>query len=102
MTCLLDEPGPPPFVTSGGAAAGSHNANHGAHGDGAAAPGGRGGAGPGGGGGRIPAEVVLSWLDGRDWSEGVPVPQQLLDGCPAEVFAFLQEPAPTLASEPRP
>lgn len=69
VTCLLEEPGLPPFIT---AAAG-------------------GGAAATNGGGRAGPEEVLSWLDGRDWSEGVPVPQQLLVDCPPEVFAFLQE-----------
>jgi hypothetical protein len=70
VTCLLDEPGPPPFTTPADGAAGA-------------------------GAGRSSTEAVLSWLEGRDWSQGVPVPQQLLEGCPAEVFAFLQEPTPT-------
>lgn len=61
VTCLLDEPGTPPFVAEGS--------------------------------GRATADAALSWTEGWDYTEGVPVPQQLLgEDCPPEVFAFLQEP----------
>lgn len=67
VTCLLDEPLLPPFAVP---------------------------AGTGGSGSRSPPEVVLSWDGGRDYAEGISVPKQLLEECPEEVFAFLQDSLP--------
>jgi hypothetical protein len=42
--------------------------------------------------GRIAPPVVASFLGGRDYGEGVPVPAALLaDGCPPEVWSFLSD-----------
>jgi hypothetical protein len=68
-TCLLEEPAAPPFV----------------------AP-----AAPGAPAGRSAPDAVASWLDGRDYGLGVPVPPRLLaGGCPPAVFAFVEEPSST-------
>ncbi|KAI8472145.1 MAG: hypothetical protein J3K34DRAFT_520030 [Monoraphidium minutum] len=85
VTCLLDEPGPPRFVAAaGGSGSGGSSASGGAGG---------GGSGSGaGGGGRVGAESAAAWLEGRDYSEGLPVPGVLLEGCPPDVFGFLSEP----------
>jgi hypothetical protein len=42
--------------------------------------------------GCIAPDVVASFLGGRDYGEGVPVPPQLLaDDCPPEVWGFLSD-----------
>jgi len=65
VTCLLDEPTHPPFVVTTGVTPAVTR--------------------------RSLDALVLSWLDGRDFGEGVPVPKQLVDdSCPPEVFRFLE------------
>lgn len=84
VTCLLEEPGPPPFVLPPPSMAPPP-------------------AAAGGGGeplraaalGRCARAAVAGWLEGGDFSEGVPLPPQLLaDGCPREVWEFLEGSAP--------
>lgn len=69
VTCLLDEPTTPPFVLPPAASVT-------------------------GGVTRSSPDAVGSWLDGRDYGEGVPVPAQLLEGgADPAAFAFLSDAA---------
>jgi hypothetical protein len=68
VTCLLDEPVTPPFVTQPPGTTPGLTAL----------------------GGTSTPEAIFSWLDGRDYGDGVPVPPQLMDeSCPPEVFNFV-------------
>lgn len=86
VTYLLDEPAALPFVEPAAAAgdASGFFSSGSATTDAA--------AGGGSNGWRCKPSAVVFWDDGRDYGTGMPVPQQLVDeGCPAAVFAFLEE-----------
>jgi hypothetical protein len=81
VTYLLDEPLTLPFVQPAAAAAAAAGANAGGFFSSSSSS----------SGWRCKPAAVVLWDDGRDYSVGMPVPQQLVDeGCPAAVFAFLE------------